>query len=72
MFDLPGQRLADAFERAVAWLIANQPLGFGDAAIRAMSQVVPGVLRVSSRDRGSVLLPRDKSQLRWLPEPRSQ
>src|ERR1035437_234542 len=72
MLDQSAQRFADTFHRAVTWSIVKQLLGFGEAAIRAMRQVVPGLLRFFGRDRGSILFPRDKSQARGLAKPGSQ
>jgi hypothetical protein len=57
VFDQPGDRLLDRLKRGVAWLIAEQPRGFGNAAIRAVCNVVPGRRCLLRRDSGPPFLP---------------
>ena len=65
----PLHRFLDGIERCVSGAIVEEALGFGNAAIRTVGNVIPGGAALFFGDGGSPLFPGGKSQAGGLAKP---
>src|SRR5258708_8124527 len=61
--DQPAHRLLHGLQRGVARVIVQQPLSLGEAAARAVGDVVPGGGGLFRRGRGFPFFPRQGAEL---------